>query len=61
LFFSKATPELAIIWNIGQKLWMKDFPGVCESLKKEFSAEISPIINALLGNLITCESQFQAV
>lgn len=42
------TPELATIWAVGQKMWVRDFPGVYETLKKDWSEGIKPIMNAVL-------------
>ncbi|XP_064646661.1 COP9 signalosome complex subunit 8-like [Lineus longissimus] len=42
-----ANPELGNIWSVGQKIWLRDFPGVYESLKKEWSESIQPLMTAL--------------
>ncbi|KAK3083116.1 hypothetical protein FSP39_014458 [Pinctada imbricata] len=44
------TPELATIWNIGQKLWLRDYPGIYEGLKKEWSEHVKFIMDALVDS-----------
>ncbi|XP_069107949.1 COP9 signalosome complex subunit 8-like [Argopecten irradians] len=38
-----STPELTLIWTAGQKMWLRDYTGSYEALKKEFSPEVKPI------------------
>nr|CAD7201044.1 unnamed protein product [Timema douglasi] len=40
--------ELGLIWKVGQKLWMRDFPGVYTSLAVDWSENVSQIMQALL-------------
>jgi len=47
--FYKANPDLAVIWAVGQKMWLRDFPGTYENLKKEWSDGLRPIMDAVLG------------
>ncbi|XP_046376630.2 COP9 signalosome complex subunit 8-like [Haliotis rufescens] len=42
-----ANPELSSIWIIGQKMWQRDYPGVYETVKKEWSEPIKPVMMAL--------------
>ena len=32
-----AYPELGHIWAVGQKIWLRDFPGIYETMKKEYA------------------------
>jgi COP9 signalosome complex subunit 8 len=43
-------PDLALVWGVGQKMWQRDFPGIYESLKKEWPEHLKPIMDHL------CES-----
>lgn len=45
----KSTPETVQIWAVGQKLWLRDYPGIYEALKKEWSENISQIMEAVKG------------
>ncbi|XP_060064353.1 COP9 signalosome complex subunit 8-like isoform X2 [Ylistrum balloti] len=42
------TPELTMIWTAGQKMWQRDYTGSYEALKKEYSPEVKPIMEAAL-------------
>ncbi|XP_052676037.1 COP9 signalosome complex subunit 8-like [Crassostrea angulata] len=42
-----STPETVQIWAVGQKLWLRDYPGIYEALKKEWSESISQIMEAV--------------
>ncbi|PVD39051.1 hypothetical protein C0Q70_01678 [Pomacea canaliculata] len=42
-----ANPELSTIWVVGQRMWLRDLPGVYEALKKEWSEAVKPIMMAL--------------
>jgi len=42
-----STPELNFIWNVGQKMWLRDFPGIYAALKQEWSEGIAPIMQKL--------------
>ncbi|OWF44351.1 COP9 signalosome complex subunit 8-like [Mizuhopecten yessoensis] len=42
------TPELTTIWAAGQKMWQRDYTGSYEALKKEYSTEVKPIMEAAL-------------
>jgi len=50
-YFFKSTPELAKLWNIGCHMWKRDFVGIYDSLKQDWSPTIKPIITALEGNI----------
>lgn len=43
-----ANADLALIWNVGQKMWQRDFPAIYESLNKEFPEYIKPLMTAIL-------------
>lgn len=45
----QAIPELALVWNIGQKMWQRDFAGLYASLNREWSENVADIIQALAG------------
>nr|CAD7438664.1 unnamed protein product [Timema bartmani] len=40
--------ELGLIWKVGQRLWMRDFPGVYTSLAVDWSENVSQVMQALL-------------
>jgi COP9 signalosome complex subunit 8 len=42
-----ATPELTQIWQVGQKMWVKDFAGTYEALNKEWSETVKPFMDAV--------------
>ncbi|XP_022320562.2 COP9 signalosome complex subunit 8-like [Crassostrea virginica] len=42
-----ASPETLQIWAVGQKLWLRDYPGIYEALKKEWSENTTQIMEAL--------------
>jgi COP9 signalosome complex subunit 8 len=42
-----ANPELAQIWLVGQKQWLKDLPGSYEALNRDWSESLKPIMNAV--------------
>ncbi|KAK7493370.1 hypothetical protein BaRGS_00015496 [Batillaria attramentaria] len=39
--------ELSLIWVVGQHMWQRDYPGVYEALRKDWSESIRPIMSAL--------------
>ncbi len=41
--------ELNSIWKVGQKMWLRDFPGVYAALNTEWSENVSQIMQALQG------------
>lgn len=43
------TPELTNVWTVGQKIWLRDSHGTYESLNKEWSEQLKPIMDALLA------------
>ena len=47
--FKQSTPELNFIWNVGQKMWLRDFPGIYAALNQEWSEGIAPIMQKLTG------------
>ena len=47
----KASPETLQIWAVGQKLWLRDYPGIYEALKKEWSENTTQIMEALKGSI----------
>ena len=51
LLFSKSTPELAKLWNVGSHMWKRDFPSIYTALKEEWSPAIKPIMTALQGKI----------
>ena len=38
-----------MIWVVGQHVWRKEYPSVYESLKKDWSETVKPIMTALSG------------
>lgn len=44
-----ATPELGLIWAVGQNLWQRDLPAVYTALKQEWSATVKEIMKAVHG------------
>ncbi|XP_064598229.1 COP9 signalosome complex subunit 8-like [Liolophura sinensis] len=42
-----ANAEMGFIWAVGQKIWLRDFPGIYDSLKKDWSEPIKNIMTAL--------------
>ena len=48
LYF-QANPDLALIWEVGQKMWQRDFPAVYEALQKDWSDAVKPIMNGITG------------
>jgi len=45
----QASPELANIWAVGQKLWQRDFPAIYEALQKEWTEPYRDLFNAVRG------------
>ena len=45
----QSTPELALIWAVGQKLWQRDFPGIYDAVNKDWSEHVKPVMAAILG------------
>ncbi|XP_050419353.2 COP9 signalosome complex subunit 8 [Patella vulgata] len=43
--------ELNQIWAVGQKMWQRDYPGVYETLKYDWSDRIKPIMNSLTESI----------
>lgn len=54
-----ANSELALIWAVGQKMWLRDYPGTYEALKKDWSEPYKPIMAAVLDS--TRERAFNLV
>lgn len=44
-----ATPELGLIWAVGQNLWQRDLPAVYTALKQEWSPTVKDIMKAVHG------------
>ena len=44
-----ATPELALIWEVGQHLWQRDLPAVYTALAHDWSSTVKDIMKALHG------------
>lgn len=43
-----ANPEMAGIWEVGQKIWLRDFPGIYASIAAhQWSENIQPIMEAV--------------
>lgn len=40
-------PELGLVWAVGQRMWQRDFPGIYESLRKDWSESLKPIMDAI--------------
>ena len=49
LKFFQGSPQLAKLWNIGQKLWQRDFPSVYQALVFDWSDELKPLIEQIRG------------
>ncbi|KAL8567565.1 hypothetical protein ACOMHN_054379 [Nucella lapillus] len=47
----QANAELGMIWEVGQNMWKRNYPGVYDALKKEWSETVKPIMNALSENV----------
>ena len=48
---TKANPELVALWQVAQKLWLKDMPGFYRDVQSfQWSQSIAPIITQLIGN-----------
>ncbi len=45
----QSNPELALIWAVGQAMWQRDFPAIYEALNKDWSDNVKPTMNTLLG------------
>lgn len=45
----QANPDLVLIWEVGLKLWQREFPAIYEALQKDWSDTIKPIMNAIGG------------
>lgn len=43
--------ELGLIWKVGQKMWLRDFPGVYAALSADWSENVGHIMQALLENV----------
>ncbi|KAK7111561.1 COP9 signalosome complex subunit 8-like [Littorina saxatilis] len=43
----QGNPELSLIWVVGQHMWKRDYPSIYESLRKDWSDSVKPIMNAL--------------
>ncbi|XP_060587818.1 COP9 signalosome complex subunit 8-like [Ruditapes philippinarum] len=41
-------PELALLWAVGQKMWQRDFPGIYETIQKEWTDPYKDIMAAVL-------------
>lgn len=52
--------ELGLIWNVGQKMWLRDFPGVYQTLSVDWSDNVSQIMAAVLGKY-NCRSCCEVV
>ncbi|XP_066962144.1 LOW QUALITY PROTEIN: COP9 signalosome complex subunit 8 [Macrobrachium rosenbergii] len=46
-----ATPELALIWEVGQHLWKRDLPGVYSALNQDWSPTVKDMMKALHDNV----------
>ncbi|XP_077997703.1 COP9 signalosome complex subunit 8-like [Glandiceps talaboti] len=55
-----SNPELNNIWMVGQKMWLREFPGVYQSLNQDWSESVKPIMQALLENIRTRSFQLIA-
>ena len=45
----QSNAEIGQVWDVGQKVWQRDFPGVYQYLQKEWSDPLKPIMAALAG------------
>lgn len=41
--------EINNIWQVGQKMWQRDFPGIYEALNKQWSSDVAEIMQKLSG------------
>ncbi|ESO11046.1 hypothetical protein HELRODRAFT_167566 [Helobdella robusta] len=46
----EASPELCHVWEVGKKLWRKDYQGVYECLSKDWGVHLKPIMESLLDS-----------
>ena len=48
----QASPEIAELWEIGKRLWRKDFGAVYELAENpSWSPQLAPILSSLVGEL----------
>ncbi|XP_074272688.1 COP9 signalosome complex subunit 8-like [Silene latifolia] len=48
----ESQPEVIAVWNIGQKLWTKDYAAVYQALSAfNWSSQIQPFVTAFSGHL----------
>ncbi|GAB6021635.1 hypothetical protein CHUAL_004220 [Chamberlinius hualienensis] len=43
----QSTPEIVNVWNVGQKMWLRDFYGIHTALNQEWSENVATIMNSL--------------
>ena len=43
------SPELGWLWEVGKKMWERDFAGVYVSLKREWPEYLTPLCTKLTG------------
>ncbi|CAL1535376.1 unnamed protein product [Lymnaea stagnalis] len=43
----QSTSELSTIWQVAQKMWIKDYSAIYEALRKEWSEEVKSIMAAV--------------
>uniref|UniRef100_A0A0B6ZRB0 CSN8/PSMD8/EIF3K domain-containing protein n=1 Tax=Arion vulgaris TaxID=1028688 RepID=A0A0B6ZRB0_9EUPU len=44
-------PELANIWSVGQKMWLKDYAGIYEALQRDWSEDVQHIMAAVVESV----------
>lgn len=49
----QSNAELTQIWVVGQKMWQRDFAEIYESLNKDWSESVKPIMTAVQGKIMT--------
>ncbi|BFZ15442.1 hypothetical protein BsWGS_18480 [Bradybaena similaris] len=47
----QSNPELANIWLVGQKMWLKDYSGIYEASQKEWSEDVKQILLAVTDSV----------
>jgi len=47
----QTSQELGSIWDVGQKMWLRDYAGTYDGLKKEWSDEINVLMVAVLESV----------
>ena len=49
--YVQATGELQKIWEVGCKMWLKDYAGIYVALRQEWSEVVKPLMLVLEGKI----------